>query len=192
MATNPQPTEHPYYVHVRNCESCSGPYGHCTEGLRLKNEPQPTQDAPPPEQSIAQPWVIETQPWKGQPEGRLCLVGYCDPRYPRGYVIAAEEMPDRFEQTRADWNFIINNSTRADLATTTAEPVASEAERAAVWNEAIEIAKDYEKECSETTVKFSESDDKTSERIYWRADGACDALEHLWQRFEAARDKKDK
>lgn len=30
-------TEHPYYKHVHNCEHCSGPHGHCAEGLRLKN-----------------------------------------------------------------------------------------------------------------------------------------------------------
>lgn len=27
--------QHPYHIHVRSCEACSGPYGHCSEGLRL-------------------------------------------------------------------------------------------------------------------------------------------------------------
>lgn len=38
--------EHPYHVHVRNCESCSGPYGHCTEGLRLLNAPAASEGVP--------------------------------------------------------------------------------------------------------------------------------------------------
>lgn len=29
--------EHPYYKHVRNCQHCSGPHGHCVEGLQLLN-----------------------------------------------------------------------------------------------------------------------------------------------------------
>ncbi len=59
------------------------------------------------------------------------------------------------------------NSARADLA-----------------KEFIEAVKAYEQECSETAIKYADDERPIAERIFWRADGASDALEHIWQKLE--------
>lgn len=44
----------------------------------------------------------------------------------------------------------------------------------------IKVLADYEDQCGETAKRFADlTDDPTDERMYWRADGAADSMEHL-------------
>jgi hypothetical protein len=43
--------------------------------------------------------------------------------------------------------------------------------------EAAEIAKDYRLRCEQTGCDLADKEDESSQRMYWRADGASDALE---------------
>ena len=51
------------------------------------------------------------------------------------------------------------------------------AELGTALEKAAQIVDEYRYECERTRMKFAEATDETSERIYWRADGASDALE---------------
>lgn len=64
---------------------------------------------------------------------------------------------------------------RADLAAASTK-AAREDEREQI----IKILADYEDQCGETAKRFADlTDDPTDERMYWRADGAADSMEHL-------------
>jgi len=42
---------------------------------------------------------------------------------------------------------------------------------------------DYQLECEQTAAQYCESPTETGQRLYWRADGAIDALEFLLTKF---------
>lgn len=64
---------------------------------------------------------------------------------------------------------------RAKSALEAAERRGAEVERAATVN----ILTEYMLTCEGTGCKLAEAEDETSVNMYWRADGAADALEHL-------------
>lgn len=66
--------------------------------------------------------------------------------------------------------------------------VVSEAEEEVkrVWVERCAKELDeYRRQCEQTATKLSEATDETNERMYWRADGASDALEALADRLRS-------
>jgi len=49
----------------------------------------------------------------------------------------------------------------------------------------IEKVKEYRLKCEQTGVDLSEKEDESSQRMYWRADGAADALEIVERELES-------
>lgn len=49
----------------------------------------------------------------------------------------------------------------------------------------IEKVKNYRLKCEETGTKLSDSEDESSQRMYWRADGAADALETVERELQS-------
>lgn len=42
-----------------------------------------------------------------------------------------------------------------------------------------QVIKDYQAKCDETAAKYAEDETETGQQLYWRADGASDAMEAL-------------